>query len=93
MSDHDTLIAEAMLGKDAEEFLNSDVGRYLLARAKEEIEQAQDELSSVSPWRRNRIKQLQSQVWRARSVKQWLAELITAGRQAESLLVDRDLGE
>jgi hypothetical protein len=77
-----TLWAEAMIGKDAEEFLSGDLGRYMLGRAEEEETEAMEALAKVSPWRRSRISQLQAQLWRARSFKAWLAELITAGRQA-----------
>lgn len=77
-----TLIAEGMLGKDAEEFLNGDLGRYMLARAEEEEQEALEQLSTVWPWRRRRITELQTKLWRARSFKRWLADLVIAGRQA-----------
>lgn len=77
-----TLFAEVMLGKDAEEFLNTDLGRFLLARVEEEESQALEALATVWPWRRRRIAELQTQLWRARSFKRWLADLITAGRQS-----------
>lgn len=77
-----TLYAEAILGKDAEEWLNSDLGRYVLARVEEEEREALEAMADVSPWRRRRIQQLQSQLWRARSFKGWLGEMIVAGRQA-----------
>lgn len=82
----DVLIAEAVLGRDAEEFLNSDLGRYLVGRANQEEQEALDKLARVSSWRRNRIKELQAEVWRARSVRLWLAEMVQAGRQAETQL-------
>jgi len=81
-SETETLFAEAMLGKDAEEFLKTDVGRYLAARADEEEREALEALSRVSPWRRRRISQLQAQVWRAQSFRGWLGEMIVTGRQA-----------
>lgn len=77
-----TLYAAAILGKDAEEWLNSDLGRYVLARVEEEEREALEAMADVSPWRRRRIQQLQSQLWRARSFKGWLGEMIVAGRQA-----------
>lgn len=80
------LWAEATLGRDAEEFLSSDVGRYLIGRCEQEIADAQEKLSQVSPWRRNRIKELQNEVWRARSVRQWLAGLVVSGKEAEKQL-------
>lgn len=77
-----TLVAEAILGKDAEEFLASDLGRYIVARIDEEERTALDGLAEVWPWRRRRIEQLQAQLWRARSFKSWLGDLIVAGKQA-----------
>lgn len=84
------LYAEAAIGRDAAEFLTGDLGRYLLARCEEEIAEAQDQLSEVAWWRKNRIKQLQNQVWRARSMRNWLAELVTNGRQAEAILEEQE---
>lgn len=81
-----TLYAEAILGRDAEEFLQTDLGRYMLARAEEDEQQALDGLAKVWPWRTNRIRQLQAQLWRARSFKQWLGEMVMAGKQALSHL-------
>lgn len=77
-----TLYAEAALGKDAEEFLRSDLGRYMLARAEEEEREALEGLANVWPWRRRRIQQLQAQLWRARSFGGWLTEMVVIGRQA-----------
>ena len=83
---NDLHIAEAVLGRDAAQFLASDIGRYLLGRCEQDEREAMQALSTVSVWRRNRIRQLQNQVWRAQSVKGWLVELIQSGRQAEALL-------
>jgi hypothetical protein len=84
MTDFSTqaLYAEAVLGKDAEEFLKSDIGRIMLARAEEEENEALEALASVASWRRRRIAELQARIWRARSFKQWLTELVVTGRQA-----------
>jgi hypothetical protein len=83
---NDLLWAEAGLGRDAQEFLRSDIGRYILGRCQREIAEAHAKLAAVSPWRRNRIKQLQNEVWRAQSVADWLAEIVHAGQQAEAVL-------
>lgn len=84
MSDLSTqaLYAEAIIGKDAEEFLNTDLGRYMIARAEEEEREALHELATVWAWRRRRIEQLQAKLWRARSFKGWITEMIVSGRQA-----------
>ena len=76
------LYAEAIMGKDAEEFINSDIGQYVLGCAEQEIAEAADQLKRVHPWRTRRIRELQNQVWRAESFQSWLAELIVRGRQA-----------
>lgn len=82
----DVLFAEAILGRDAEEFFNTDIGRYLIGRCDQEIDEAQELLSRVSPWRRRRIQDLQNQIYRAKSLKDWVAELISNGKAAEALL-------
>jgi hypothetical protein len=79
-------MAQAILGRDAQDFLASELGRYLLGCCDQEKADALEQLARVSPWRRNRIRQLQNEVWRAESVKSWLAELIVSGNQAESVL-------
>ncbi len=86
MTNADVLMAEAILGRDAEEFLSTELGRYFLGCAQRERESALTQLARVHPWRRNRIRQLQNEVWRAESVTAWLAELITSGKQAEAVL-------
>lgn len=77
-----TYYAEAILGKDAEDFLASDIGRIMLARAEEIEQEATEALATVSPWRRRRIAQLQADIWKARSFRQFLTELVITGRQA-----------
>lgn len=86
----DLLLAEAVLGRDAEEFLNTELGRFIMGRCEQEIAEAQDALSRVSPWRRRRIQALQNEVWRAQSVKGWLGELISNGRSAEAALDEQN---
>lgn len=89
-ADPDFLLAEAVLGRDAEEFARSELGRFILGRCDAEIDEAQEELSTVAWWRRRRIILLQNKVWRARSMKRWLVELIQNGRGAEASLEEMD---
>lgn len=86
MSEHQELYAEAILGKDAEDFLASDVGRFLIGRAEQEVAEAMDELKRCHPWRTRKLRELQNRIWRAESVQGWLGELIIRGRQALSQL-------
>jgi len=80
------LFAEAMLGKDAEDFIQSEIGQYVIGCAEQEIAEAADQLKRVHPWRTRRIRELQNQVWRAESFQTWLAELVMRGRQALTTL-------
>ena len=82
----DLYMAEAILGRDAQEFVNTDLGQYLVGRANQEKKDALEQLGRVSPWRRNRIRDLQARVWRAESFLIWIDELITSGNQAEQEL-------
>lgn len=76
------LFAEAIIGKDAEEFIHSDIGQYILGCAEQEIAEAADQLKRVHPWRTRRIRELQNQVWRAESFQSWLVGLVVSGQQA-----------
>lgn len=76
------LLAEAMIGRDAEDFIQSDIGQYILGCAEQEAHEAMDQLKRVYPWRRRKITELQNKIWRAESMQSWLAELVIAGKQA-----------
>lgn len=90
MTENAEIIAEAVLGKDAEEFIQSELGRYIIARVEQEREEAITALTTVSVWRRNRIRTLQNEVWRCDTFKSWLAETVIRGKQALDLLEQRD---
>lgn len=85
-SESQVLLAEIHIGEDAAEFVKSDVGRYLLGRANQEIKAATNDLKRVYPWRRNRIQQLQNQIKVHELFKSWLVEAIVSGRTALSEL-------
>lgn len=76
------LLAEAMIGRDAEDFIQSDIGKYIIGCAEQESHAAMDELKRVYPWRRRKIQELQNKIYRAESIQSWLAELVVSGKQA-----------
>lgn len=84
--------AEAMLGKDAQEFFSSDMGRYIIGCAKQDMEDAYAKLKSVAPWRRNRIRQLQNEVQLAERFILYIRDLILRGKAAEQALEEREDG-
>jgi hypothetical protein len=85
-----TAFAEAAMGRDALDFLKTDLGRYLVGCAKQEAEDATHELKTVWPWRKRRITELQNRIWRAESFSGWLADLILQGKAAEMQLDERE---
>ena len=84
------LLREVSIGLQAETFLGSDVGKYLVSRAEGERDAALDELKTVNPNDPEAIMELQAKVWRAESVQTWIAELIQAGWNAEGLIGQMD---
>lgn len=81
-----TFVAEADMGRQAREFAESDVGRYIIGCAQQEIADAQEKLERTMPWRRRRIQELQNQAWRARTLLAWIRGLIESGKAAEDAL-------
>jgi hypothetical protein len=76
------LLKAAALGADVEEFINGPVGQAMISMARLEAKEALSKLRVTSPWRRRRIADLQTQIWRAESFEGWLLELRARGRQA-----------
>lgn len=76
------LLADANIGKDAEEWLNTDLGRVLTGFAQQEYADALLQLERTAWWRRRRIQELQNRAWRARSFLTWLRSLVIQGRAA-----------
>ncbi len=84
--DKSLLLAEAVLGRDAEDFLRSELGRYLLGRFEQEEREALEALCDMCPTSPEEIRKHQNAVWRARHAKQWLVDLVSAGQHAETIL-------
>ena len=78
----DPIIHTAVFGKVVENFLNTELGKYLVGRAEREVEEAIDQLKSVAPWRRRRITELQNEIKNGERFQAWLADAIIEGQQA-----------
>ena len=64
---------------DIERALGTRVGKYLEERAYREISEAQEALAIIDPTNTAGIVELQNQIYRARSITQWLAQAIMDG--------------
>lgn len=79
-------MAEAILGKDAEEFIASDLGRYVMGRAKQQADDATEALKEHDPFDSKGIAKLQLSIKQAEGFGDWIKELIVAGRVAKDNL-------
>ncbi len=80
----------AVLGEQVDQFLKSDVGQFILARAGEEEEAGVEELKTLKCTDVDGIREAQNRVWRAASVREWLQEAIKDGLKAKSILESRE---
>ena len=85
-----TMFIEATLGREAQEFFSSDIGRYLIGCAQQEYAIASSKLKTVAWYRKRRILQLQNEIWRAENFMVWLRDLIIRGKASEMSLEDRE---
>ncbi len=82
--------AEFLLGLEAVEFAKSEIGRYMIGRARQDRNEAMEKLKDTLPWRYRKIQQLQNTIWRAERFEEYLSELIINGKNAERILDDND---
>jgi hypothetical protein len=82
----------AVFGREVEMFIDEDpIGQYLVARAKQDIQEAQDQLLEVDPAKTEDVRKLQFKAAVANSVRRWLGEAIQNGRAAAAQLqLERD---
>jgi hypothetical protein len=73
-------------GDETKAFLRGPIGRYLLDRAREEVDAAVSELKAVDPDDVRTIRRLQGIIARNEGVESWLAEIITAANEARDEL-------
>jgi len=81
-----SLYAEGILGADAHDFFNSELGRYVLARAKEEADVAIEELKNIEFFKSQEIANLQMKIKTAESAIKWLNDVLISGKQAIQIL-------
>ena len=75
--------AAIVMGDDAEQFFKTDLGRYVLGVAEQEIHAELTNLMSIPPEQTDRIRQSQTRIERVRLAIQWLNEVIAIGRQEQ----------
>lgn len=82
----DPLVRWATFGKQVEFFLKSDIGSYLVKRAKQEKDSAIEELIKADPTDVQTIAKWQLQARVADAIIGWLGDAIEAGQSATEQL-------
>ena len=82
----------AVFGREVEIFIEEDpIGKYLIERARQDIQEAQDDLLDVDPSKVEDVRKLQFKASVANRVRVWLGEAIQNGRAAAAQLqLERD---
>jgi len=76
----------AVFGRQVEDFLNSDVGSYLVKCADADIQDGLQKLRTVDPEDPKAVRAAQNKVQVAESIMQWLGDAIQRGHAATELL-------
>lgn len=82
MTISDEVRAQAIIGDDAEEFVQSELGRTVLGMAKQDLEAAIHEFDKAKVTDTERLMELKVEIRAAKRFEQYLVELITRGREA-----------
>jgi len=84
------LVDAAVLGKQVDDFMRSDVGRFLLQRAAEEQARGYEALRDVDATDARAVLRAQAEVWRAESIADWLGKSVIDGLRATEILESRE---
>lgn len=88
--------AEAVIGEEVRQFLQSEVGRLLHGSAKAEYDKCRDkmfELDPYTPQGKQEYLKLKADAWAASQFMRWCAETIVQGNEAEVMLNNSRDGE
>ena len=88
--EQEILFDVAVLGEQMDQFLKSDIGKFLSGRIEDEIEDGIADLRRVDCNNAEAVYLAQARVWRAETLRIWLDEAISAGIKARLVLENRD---
>ena len=88
MDQTDLLIAEARLGLQTKEFLNSPLGKYIVGRAAKSREEAFEAWIKTEAHDEDTIRELQFRARLPQIVIAWLDEAINQAKHAEETLTE-----
>lgn len=86
------LVRWAVFGKKVEQFLQSDIGDFLLKKSQREVQEAVEALKVVDPTDIEGVRKLQNAVKLAESFQSWLGDAVAAGLQSIAQLEEEHAG-
>jgi len=90
LNETEILLDVAVLGERVDQFLKSDIGRYLLEQAEAEEQAGLQQLRVVNCNNEEAVRMAQNRVWRGEQMKSWLKDAVSAGLKARMILEDRE---
>jgi hypothetical protein len=87
---NDTERAQVEMGEDAETFLRTDLGRYIIGRSQQDISDNVEKLIAADPDNMLAIQGIQNKIKLARMLPQYLSELIIEKNQ---ILESREMAD
>lgn len=91
MSDNDNeLLSVARLGIDAESFVNTPLGKFMMGKARDEEASAMAALVDADPDDVKANRDIRNQIHVARMFATWIGDAITIGHQAHQQLQEID---
>lgn len=93
LNPEDPLVRWATFGRQVEDFLDSPIGQHLLAKARNDSQDAADKLKLADPEDAKAVRALQNQARIADSILTWLGDAIHAGQSALDALKEGHDGD
>jgi hypothetical protein len=83
---NDPVVEAAVFGREVENFLGTNIGRYLIKRSEDDVDAAVDQLKKVFPWRWRKIQQLQNKIAVAESIQGYIADAVLRGINSTNII-------
>jgi hypothetical protein len=82
----DPLVETAVFGEQVRQFLESDIGDFLVQKARQQSDSWKERLKDIDPWDEEKIIVAQMKIHVADLILVWLGEAIQEGLQARENL-------
>ena len=85
-NDNVLLMRRAIFGQQVSQFMNSDIGRYMMDRVEAEVKEAFEGLKNCDPKDGKLVQSHQNKVWKAETIKGWLEDAVCDGLAAMNVI-------